>query len=104
MRGIGRIGDPGGIEARALVANLDLHQIGRQAAGNVDLFGGVGAVAMFDRVGQRLFHGQVNAEDIVVKPTLLLELVEDLFEHTATCPRTAGNHMVTLPDPTTFGH
>ena len=65
---VGRVGDLGGIEAVPLVDDLDLEAIVRQAKAGAHHLVWIQPVAVADGVDQRLFNGQVDAEDFVLAP------------------------------------
>ena len=102
--GFGWIGDRRGVEALAFVADFHPQKIGGHPAGYANMLGGVEPIAVLDGVDQCFLQGQVNAEDVVLNPAVLLELLEDLVEDTSTRPSRAGDLVVGSPDPSWLGH
>ena len=96
--GTGRVGDGAGSKP-ALVGDFDAHAIGGYLAAYPHALFRVQPVAVLNGVDQGLFHGQLDAEDVVLAPVPGFELGEQFFQHLPADQRIAGNHMLASPDP-----
>jgi len=96
---VGRVGDGGGVEPFAFVGDFDADDFRAHAAGDVDVLARVKLVPVADGVDQGLFHGQVDAEDVVLDPIVLLELFEDFLQEGRAGSCLTWNHAFALPDP-----
>ncbi len=87
----GGIGHLVGAEAVAFVLDFDGHTLGVDATPDVDLLLGVHTVPVLDRIHQRLFKRQPDAEDVAIGIIKLLEFFDDLFLDRQTRGGVAGN-------------
>jgi hypothetical protein len=101
---VGGVGHVRRIETLALVRNDDPNQVGRHAADHANLFSRVQVIAMLDRVDQCLFQRQMDAEDVMLGPVVLLELTQHLVAELSPGPGQAGDQMVAAPNPSRWGH
>ena len=90
----GGVGHVAGVEAVALVGDVDLEVLGANHGDDGHLFIAVHLVAVLDGIDQGLFQGQADAEDFffagVVRPQESL----DVLLHAAGLRRVAGDDEV----------
>ena len=86
-------------ESRAFVGDLDSELVGAELAESDNLLGLVLAVAMPNRVDQGFFQRQVNAEDLLGFPLVLLEFLEHLLQEWFVGAQLAGKSILERPSP-----
>ena len=90
----GGVGHVAGVEAVALVGDVDLEVLGANHGDDGHLFIAVHLVAVLDGVDERLFEGQADAEDVLVADVVGVQQSLDVVLDAASLGRVAGDHQV----------
>ena len=96
---LGAIGDAGGIEASAFVSDFQKQSLGIQFAIDMNELVLIGPITVADRIDNGLFDRQVNCEDLMLTPTVLLKCTEEFLEKLAPCSAHAGHFSFFRPSP-----
>lgn len=101
---IGTVWNRFGIEALALVADLDPDLIVRRVTNHVDLLVAIQAISVLDGVDDGLFQGESNAKHLAGVPILSLEARQQVIEYLMPLAQIAGDGTLVSPGWKNVGH